>query len=248
MSISCSLIVPVLNEEKLIQPFIIQLQKVGCFEEVIFVDGGSRDNTVVIIKKSPFTLLESEEGRALQLNAGARHAKSEFLLFLHVDTVLPKSFEDQIVEWKNGPVTLGNFRLKFDWNHPLLNFYARFSHFKRTVFQFGDQALWVERKLFFQAGPYNGDMLILEDQELVRRLMRKTILIKSKHSLTTSARKYRKEGVLRLQLIYTLVFLLYRLNLSQQKLVKVYNYFLRSNQINFSAKSQGSVKAGKADN
>ena len=53
-----TIIIPVINEEKIIGHIINYLLKYPSIE-VIFVDGGSQDNTVEIIKKSLHLHLEN---------------------------------------------------------------------------------------------------------------------------------------------------------------------------------------------
>lgn len=57
--------------------------------EVIVVDGGSTDRTREIAKSMGARVVEAPKGRASQMNAGARIASGDVLLFLHSDCVLP---------------------------------------------------------------------------------------------------------------------------------------------------------------
>jgi glycosyltransferase involved in cell wall biosynthesis len=89
-----SIIIPVLNEEKIIAG---QIESLLLFTdediEVIAVDGGSKDRTVEILSNiDNITLLKSDKtGRAAQMNYGAGKANGNILLFLHADASLPKN-------------------------------------------------------------------------------------------------------------------------------------------------------------
>ncbi|KAL3134624.1 hypothetical protein ABBQ38_006450, partial [Trebouxia sp. C0009 RCD-2024] len=57
--------------------------------EVIVVDGGSKDRTVMLAEKAGAKVFRSTSGRAKQMNMGWKHAKGACLLFLHADSKLP---------------------------------------------------------------------------------------------------------------------------------------------------------------
>ncbi|HME60514.1 MAG TPA: glycosyltransferase, partial [Candidatus Binatia bacterium] len=85
-----SVIIPVLNEEKTIGATLGELITLQPYE-IIVVDGGSRDRSREICQQFGVELLNSERGRARQMNNGARRATGDALLFLHADTKLPAS-------------------------------------------------------------------------------------------------------------------------------------------------------------
>ncbi len=90
-----AVIIPVLNEQKALPALLPVLIPLG-FEEIIVVDGGSRDGTVDVARKmlestsdSRYRIISGPCGRASQMNAGAALANSEILVFLHADTQMP---------------------------------------------------------------------------------------------------------------------------------------------------------------
>ncbi|WP_292731541.1 glycosyltransferase [Methanoculleus sp.] len=86
-----SIITPVLNEEENILAFLAHIDDLEDPVELIVVDGGSTDDTCAALKAAAsafshrLTVLSSPAGRAVQMNAGARHATGAVLLFLHAD-------------------------------------------------------------------------------------------------------------------------------------------------------------------
>ena len=85
-----SVIVPVLDERARIGQRLDELERAPGIDEVIVVDGGSRDGTPAIVAaRDGAKLLRAPRGRALQMNAGAHGARGEVLLFLHADSQLP---------------------------------------------------------------------------------------------------------------------------------------------------------------
>ncbi|MDP6124944.1 MAG: glycosyltransferase, partial [Candidatus Latescibacteria bacterium] len=83
-----TVIIPTLNEAETIGSMLSSLSQQVV--EVIVVDGGSGDSIREIANKFPeVTLITSQPGRAMQMNAGAEAASGDVLLFLHADTALP---------------------------------------------------------------------------------------------------------------------------------------------------------------
>src|SRR2546427_9029493 len=91
---SISLIIPVLNEAQYLARTLEALDPSRVSPaplEVIVVDGGSHDRTLEIARSFTWAkvIAHRRRGRALQMNAGARAAQGEVLLFLHADVILP---------------------------------------------------------------------------------------------------------------------------------------------------------------
>jgi len=85
-----SIIIPTLNEATNIQGCLIALQALRNRAEIIVIDGGSRDNTVILATPYADKILLSAQGRATQMNHGAKVASGDILIFLHADTELPE--------------------------------------------------------------------------------------------------------------------------------------------------------------
>jgi len=220
-----SIIIPVINEGEILGSTLQQLKKnqAGYVGEILVVDGGSRDNTVQIAADSGAKVLHSEKkSRAAQMNLGARMAKEEILFFLHADTIPPEGFDRDIIIAVNRGADFGSFPMRFDWEHPLLGFYGKFTHLKSGFLKFGDQSLFVKRRLFEKVCGFDESLFVMEDQKIVRELMKAGEYRLMNKEVVTSARKYRENGVLKLQTIFVFIYIGYYLGCSQEVLIHFY--------------------------
>ena len=220
-----SVIIPAYNEADTIGKTIsaVRRRSAGHLREILVVDGGSKDDTAERVKQTKARLVQSPgKGRSVQMNYGAEMASGEILYFLHADTIPPNYFDKTILKSVNDGARAGCFRLTFDYDHPLLDFYAWCTRFDIDAFRFGDQSLFVINDTFKMVGGFREDHIVMEDQELVKRIKNDYPFALLSDSVTTSSRKYLKNGVLKLQLVFTLIFLLYKMGVSQAKLVLIY--------------------------
>lgn len=90
MSPSLTIIIPVLNEAEALPSLLASLQPLrAAGVEVIVSDGGSSDESCAIADPLTDVILEGAMGRSAQMNAGAKVARGDWLLFLHADSALP---------------------------------------------------------------------------------------------------------------------------------------------------------------
>jgi rSAM/selenodomain-associated transferase 2 len=175
--VTLSVIVPTLDEEARIGARLRELA-VRRVDEVIVADGGSRDETVGVARAHPgVRVVGAPRGRGQQLNAGARAAVGDVLLFLHADTELPEDVRTWVERTLvDARVVAGAFRVRTvadagrrNWLGPFLRIADIRSHVTRLPY--GDQALFVRREAFERVGGFPDEPL-MEDVDLVRRLRR----------------------------------------------------------------------------
>jgi glycosyltransferase involved in cell wall biosynthesis len=80
--------------------------------ELIFIDGESTDGTWEWLKKQKsLKALQTKKGRARQLNLGAEKTTHDVLYFVHVDTLLPKCYDQLIQQALQKGAQTGCFQL-----------------------------------------------------------------------------------------------------------------------------------------
>ena len=224
-----SVIVPVLNEEKIIGRALDRLAEVFRKEEaeVIVVDGGSSDQTAEIARRRPrVNVIASRPGRGIQLNRGAAEARGDVLLFLHADACLPAGAGELIRRASREKGTAGGcfqiktipppgkgrlFRLLLktaDWR-------SRFSRFP-----YGDQAVFVKQTIFERLGGFR-DYPIMEDLDFSKRLRRVGKIVRIKEPVQVSGRRWDKNIVMNFLKLKTFP-VLFRLGVSPRFLARFY--------------------------
>lgn len=218
-----SIIIPVLDEEKLIGARLAELATAGA-HEVIVVDGGSRDKTRERVSASGVArLVQAARGRASQMNAGARAASGEVLVFLHADVSLPLEALRLIEHALAAPGTVaGAFRTWHVADDGTRAPWLRLADLRSryTTIPYGDQALFVRREAFDRAGGFP-DQPLMEDIELARRLRKLGRIARVPASVRVSGRRFLAHPV-RDTLIVNLFPLLYRAGVSAGTLARLY--------------------------
>lgn len=227
-----SIIIPTLNEEEHIKVTIQYLWR--CDEshlitEIIIADGGSTDNTIALAQKEAAKIIMAGgKSRALQMNQGAMQAKGEILYFLHADTIPPGSFAKDIVDAVKSGFGAGCFTLSFDYKHWFLKANSWFTRFDVDALRFGDQSLFVTGHEFEMVGKFCEEHLVLEDQDIVRRLKKNCRFKVIRKPALTSARKYLENGIYKTQAKFFVIYIMYRLGFKQSTLLSTYKKLMPS--------------------
>ncbi len=192
-----SIVIPALNEERALPGTLARvIEQAGAYEAIV-VDGGSTDATCALARRPGVRLIQAPRGRARQMNAGARVARGEWLLFLHADTLLPRDGLARIAALPRD-VDAGCFEQRFsgaDWRLALI---SRLHNFRcrRTGVMYGDQAMFVRRRVFESLGGFP-DVEHLEDVIFTERLARRGRPTVVSAEVVTDSRKFVKMGILR---------------------------------------------------
>jgi rSAM/selenodomain-associated transferase 2 len=223
--VKLSIVVPVLDEAQHLPGLLSELAELRQAVEVIVADGGSRDGSHELAARAPgVAVVSSERGRARQMNAGAAAATGEVLLFLHADTRLPAGAGEAIHRALDDPsIVYGRFDVRFDNPSAVFRLIAGLMNVRSrlTGICTGDQAIFVARAAFQGLGGYP-EIALMEDIELTRQLKRVGRLAPLRLRVTTSARRWERDGIARTILFMWILRFLYLCGVGPERLNRWY--------------------------
>jgi rSAM/selenodomain-associated transferase 2 len=166
--------------------------------EVVVADGGSVDGTVAIARRSGARVVACEQGRARQMNLGARDSRGDTLLFLHANAVLEAGAGEAIELALADPAVVGGFfRLRIRSPRMALKLAAAGSNLRARALRmpYGDQGLVLRRSVYEELGGFP-DVPFLEDVALIRIVRKRGRLAPLPVPLSTGDRHWRELGIL----------------------------------------------------
>jgi rSAM/selenodomain-associated transferase 2 len=220
-----SIIIPTLDEA---QRIVATLESLGDLRrrghEVILADGGSSDATPALAQGLADRIVCSAAGRAEQMNAGARAATGDVLLFLHADSRLPGEADRLVLQGlaTDGPVW-GRFDVKIAGSHPLLRLVESMMNLRSRLTRIctGDQGIFVRREAFEAVGGYPRQEL-MEDIAISVLLRRLSAPLCLREQCLTSARRWEHHGVLRSIVLMWWLRLQYAFGVAPARLARIY--------------------------
>jgi rSAM/selenodomain-associated transferase 2 len=221
-----SIVIPVLNEAALVVQTLPALQPLrAAGHELILVDGGSDDTTVSLSEPFVDQTIRSSKGRSRQMNNGAMAAKGDVLLFLHIDTLLPEGADRLIVNGMEREMrSWGRFDVRLSGGHPLFRVVDWLMNWRSriTCIATGDQAIFVQKKLFRTVGGFP-DIDLMEDIALSKRLKGYSLPCCLWQRVITSSRRWEKNGMVRTILLMWFLRGAHFLKVNPNRLAKFYD-------------------------
>lgn len=224
MSLKYSIIIPTLNEKYFLKKNLEKLKSFNRDFQIIISDGGSKDNTIDIAQQFNCIVVNSNPGRGIQLNAGAAVALGDVLIFLHADSFLPDNSFDLIEKtFSDNTIKIARFKLGFDFDSKLLEFYKKFTIYDSQFTRFGDSAIIVRRDFFKKLNSFN-ERQTFEDVDFFNKASRKSKIYLIDDYVSSSARRFISDGVIKRQFYNIFLFIAYLFGVNQKFLNKMYSY------------------------
>jgi len=215
-----SVVIPALNEAAQIGACLQALAPLRSRgHEVIVADGGSDDGTLALARALCDRVVAAPRGRASQMNAGARAASGDVLLFLHADTKLPRGADELIVSSLQAH-SWGRFDVEIDSGHSLLKVVACAMNLRSrlTGIATGDQAIFVRRDAF---GGFP-EIALMEDIAFSKAMKRRGPPACLCARVATSGRRWERRGVLRTIVLMWRLRLMYFFGAHPEDLARLY--------------------------
>jgi len=219
-----SIIIPILNEEKILSINSSQFISLSNTAELIFVDGGSSDKSIDIASKSG-KVIEGSKGRAVQMNLGADLSAGDILLFLHADSCITpqtiKTIKEKITD--HGFIG-GCLSQRIDKPGCLFRVIEGFGNMRARITRvfYGDQGIFVAKKIFFQIGGFP-EAPIMEDVMFTKKLKKKGRTVVLDNNILVSPRRWEKHGIFRSVLRYSLLNILFWMRVPLDRIKRLYD-------------------------
>ena len=221
-----AIVIPTLNEEAAIPQLAADIAALDPRPaDIVLVDGGSTDRTVVLAEAQGWRVVHCEKGRARQINAGVEAARARHVVILHADTrppadmvaVIERTLTDRRIALAGfTPIIAGTDKVRWGttahnwlktWYAPLLTRPHLFVRGVRLLF--GDHAMFFRRADFLAVGGCDPQAVVMEEADLCIRMARVGRVKLVRRTVRTSDRRIAEWGALKANWIYLKVGLMW---------------------------------------
>ena len=218
-----TVVIPTYNADKTIYSTLNIISKY--FQHIIIVDGKSEDLTIDVSKKFNTKIITSQKNRGLQLNLGGKKVTTNWIFFLHSDSILQNNAVEEIKKFissNSNEYIAASFKIKFNQRNIYSYLLAKIVTLRSKYLKlpYGDQGLLISKVFYNKLGGYKG-LPIMEDVEIIRNIGFKNIKILNSYIITDSIR-YKSEGWLIRPLINLYCLISYLLGFNINKINKIY--------------------------
>lgn len=248
-------IIPTLNEAESIWALVIDLLHDWTWVTwVVVVDGWSNDDTIHIAKKAwAEVVITNKPWRSHQMNTWASYVKElnnekiwtnesnsqTFLRFVHADVILPSTRKEDLNNATSEWHLSWCFRSRFDGNKSssksnlLRETTTRWTSCNHRLFRMWGQTVRLDQQIFDELGGFDEWLIICEDVDLYRKIYKhKSAEFKVLPSeVIVSARKFEVNGYVKMYSIYVILYIMYRLRISQKTMITFYTKHVSSERL-----------------
>lgn len=223
-----SIIIPLLNDENSVGRLLEELSCLEPLPERVFVDRGSQDGTVKLLRDAGERVicLEEKSSRAAALNCGVESAEGEYFLFLHPESsLLQNGYAQMMEELEKGSVEAGAFKYHFikERRNAIITLVEKGGGLRCKLFKmpYGEQGYFVTKEAFSRVGPYK-EAAIMEDIEWFQRMKRECSYTILEEALEISAKRIYEQGIIRNSIKNICLISLYKIGVKPDRLAKAY--------------------------
>jgi rSAM/selenodomain-associated transferase 2 len=218
-----TIVIPTYNAQKTIDKTLNNVSKK--FQNIIIIDGHSQDLTKKICKGYNTQFFTSKKNRGMQLKLGGEKANTNWIFFLHADSILQNDAIDEMAQFisiDKNHYRAAAFKLKFNQKRIYASFLSKIVLFRSKYFKlpYGDQGLIISKTFYNKIGGFK-PLPIMEDVEIVKNIGFKNIRILDSYIITDSIR-YKTQGWLIRPLINLYCLSLYFLGFNINLINKIY--------------------------
>lgn len=222
-----SIIIPICNEESIITQLVTQLRSLTPTPERIFVDRGSNDRTVEILRSFNEKVFYAGANalRGTAFNEGVKVARGNYFLFLHPQCHLSQNgYQEMLKKLENEEIEAGAFSLHLasERRNELLRVVETTISLRSRLFKmpYGNQGYFITKKAFSVVGPYQ-EMHTLEDVEWFSRMKKSCSYAILQEPIGISAKQASQGGFIRKGIKNCCLISLYKIGVKPERLSKV---------------------------
>jgi rSAM/selenodomain-associated transferase 2 len=220
--VALTIIIPAFNAAPTLEKC---LAAIGSTDHIVIADGGSTDDTDAIATRLGAKVIAAPRGRGTQLIAGAAVAETDWLLFLHADTLLDSGWRHVVaaqMRREDAPKFAAVFQFALDDTSPQAQRLERLVNWRARALglPYGDQGLLIHRTLYDAVGGFK-DMPLMEDVDLIRRIGKRRLAVLDARAITSAVR-WHQSGWVRRSARNLLCLGLYFVGVQPKTIAKVY--------------------------
>jgi rSAM/selenodomain-associated transferase 2 len=218
-----SIVIPVYNEEKILEMNASFFGRLSKQSELLFVDGGSIDRTVELAARY-VNVLHCKKGRAKQMNYGAEHARNDILLFMHADNCISGEALENIENNIHSTGAVGGcLTQRIDKKgliYRLIEMQGNIRARRSRIF-YGDQGIFVRKDVFNRLGGFP-DVPVFEDVLFSKKVkcIGKTPVLSDK--ILVSSRRWEKQGIVKTTIMFNILIAMFKLGFPLEKIKALY--------------------------